>query len=171
MKVSLDDVRSAPGRALQLAVDWAVDSGAEDLPFVAPARGELTLRADGWRLRISGRVGTRARMVCARCLAVFEAALHAELDEWLDPELRAGEEVVVEDGVLVMPLEGPEVDVGEIVRQHLVLAVPYAPTCRADCAGLCPVCGADRNQHACGCSPRAADPRWDVLKTALGGQP
>jgi uncharacterized protein len=170
MKVLLEDVRSAPGRAVRLSVAWAVDSGVEDVPFVAPARGEVTVRAEGARLRLSGRVGTRARLVCGRCLAAFEAPLVAELDEWLDPELEPGEEVLVEDGVLVMPLEGPEVDVAEIVRQHLVLAIPYAPLCRADCAGLCPVCGADRNHNPCRCPQRAPDPRWEVLRTALGGQ-
>ncbi len=171
MKMRVEDVRSAPGRVVRLSAEWAVDSGVEEAPFIAPTRGEITLRAEGARVRLAGRVATRARLTCGRCLSAFEAPLEAELDEWLDPDLVPGEEVVVEEGVLVMPLEGPEVDLAEIVRQHLVLAIPYAPVCRDDCAGLCPVCGTDRNQKPCGCSLRAPDPRWEVLRTALGGQP
>jgi len=41
-----------------------------------------------------------------------------------------------------------------------------APLCMEDCAGLCPQCGANRNEGDCGCvAPR--DPRWanlDVLR-------
>jgi uncharacterized protein len=47
-----------------------------------------------------------------------------------------------------------------------VLELPMAPLCRDDCAGLCPQCGANRNEGDCGCvAPR--DPRWanlDVLR-------
>ena len=52
------------------------------------------------------------------------------------------------------------------MRDAIVLELPMAPLCREDCRGLCPQCGADRNEAECGCvAPR--DPRWanlDVLR-------
>jgi uncharacterized protein len=68
-------------------------------------------------------------------------------------------------------LAEPELDVTEVARQHLLLAVPFAPVCRPDCAGLCPVCGADRNTNPCHCTARLPDPRWQVLQNVLGGMP
>ena len=57
-------------------------------------------------------------------------------------------------------------DLAPLVRDALVLELPMAPLCRDDCAGLCPQCGANRNEGQCGCvAPR--DPRWanlDVLR-------
>jgi uncharacterized protein len=43
--------------------------------------------------------------------------------------------------------------------------------CRPDCAGLCPVCGIDRNVEQCGCDTSRSDDRWsalDDLKHQLG---
>jgi uncharacterized protein len=64
------------------------------------------------------------------------------------------------------PIVDDRVDLGPLVRDAIVLELPMAPLCRDDCAGLCPVCGANRNEGDCGCvAPR--DPRWanlDVLR-------
>ena len=54
-------------------------------------------------------------------------------------------------------------------RSHLantlrLLNLPAAPLCRDDCAGLCPVCGIDRNAAECDCDLNPPDPRWDALR-------
>lgn len=171
MNVSLEQVRASPGRRLRVQVSEPVDSGAADVLFTSAVAGEVELRAEGHRLRLVGRLGVAAELVCSRCLAHFRTELEAAVDEWLDPHLSPAEEVLVEEGVLVMPLAESEVDLTEVARQHLLLAVPLAPRCRPDCAGLCPVCGADRNTHPCQCGTQSADPRWQVLQNVLGGLP
>jgi uncharacterized protein len=171
MKVSTEQVRTSPGRRVRLRFSEVVDSGAEDVPFLAPVAGEVEVRAEGRRLHVQGSVQTEAELVCGRCLRRFRTDLRAVVEEWFDPDLVLSEEVVVEDGVLVMPLAEPDLDVTELARQHLLLAVPFAPLCRPDCAGLCPVCGADRNTDPCDCPARLPDPRWQVLQNVLGGMP
>ncbi|MGH9281959.1 MAG: YceD family protein [Acidimicrobiales bacterium] len=42
----------------------------------------------------------------------------------------------------------------------MLLELPLAPLCRADCAGICPMCGADRNVAPCQCASAPSDPRW-----------
>ena len=60
------------------------------------------------------------------------------------------------------PLVDDELDLEPLVRDAVLLELPLAPLCREDCAGLCPQCGANRNEGACGCAaPR--DPRWATL--------
>jgi uncharacterized protein len=72
----------------------------------------------------------------------------------------------------VSPVEaGDTVDVTEIVRQHLVLALPIAPRCSPACRGLCPKCGADRNEGPCGCEIDEVDPRFHVLRQWAGERP
>ncbi len=58
---------------------------------------------------------------------------------------------------------GDEVDLEPLFRDLLLLAVPFAPLCEAECKGLCPSCGINRNRTTCQCTP-AIDPRWEALK-------
>ena len=50
-----------------------------------------------------------------------------------------------------------------MVRDAVLLSMPFSPLCRPDCLGLCERCGGDRNLGECACGPVAADPRWQVL--------
>lgn len=59
------------------------------------------------------------------------------------------------------------VDLGEALREYALLEMPMQPLCRTDCKGLCPTCGADRNQGDCGCSSDDTDDRFAVLKRLL----
>ena len=63
---------------------------------------------------------------------------------------------------LSYPIEHGFVDLAPLVHDAILLDLPLAPLCRADCAGLCPYCGIDRNDESCDCqSP--LDPRWATL--------
>ena len=44
------------------------------------------------------------------------------------------------------PIADDTIDLGPLVRDAIVLELPSAPLCRPDCRGLCPHCGADRNE-------------------------
>lgn len=65
--------------------------------------------------------------------------------------------------------DGDAIDLGPMVRENLLVELPLAPLCRPDCAGLCPVCGVDRNLDPCSCDTTPSDPRWAGLQ-ALKGQ-
>jgi uncharacterized metal-binding protein YceD (DUF177 family) len=67
------------------------------------------------------------------------------------------------------PIVGDQIDFTLLVREAVLLAVPDAPLCRADCPGLCPQCGADRASTTCSCVVETRDPRWAALD-ALRGQ-
>ena len=52
----------------------------------------------------------------------------------------------------------------DTMARTLVLGFPAFPLCRPDCAGLCPVCGADRNTTDCGHGGSGQlDSRWAGL--------
>ena len=69
------------------------------------------------------------------------------------------------DDVDVSAHDGETVDLGAIVREQLILAVPMSPKCRDNCAGLCATCGQNKNERDCGHKPPVLeDPRLAVLK-------
>jgi uncharacterized protein len=59
---------------------------------------------------------------------------------------------------------GKEIDLTPAVREQILLYLPAPPLCRDECLGLCPKCGKDLNEGACGCDRSAIDPRWAALK-------
>ena len=62
--------------------------------------------------------------------------------------------------------DGDRLDLGEVVREQVLLALPLKPLCREDCRGLCPRCGQNRNLGPCGCPPpeEPGDPRLEPLR-------
>ena len=52
-----------------------------------------------------------------------------------------------------------------MVRDALLLELPLAPLCSADCAGLCATCGANHNLTRCECVTTEIDPRWAALRS------
>jgi uncharacterized protein len=61
-------------------------------------------------------------------------------------------------------LDGPGIDLDQLVREQVLLAKPAQILCSEDCRGLCPVCGADRNTSFCECEAQQVDSRWEKLK-------
>ena len=47
--------------------------------------------------------------------------------------------------------QGDQVELAPMLREHIILAAPMQPLCRADCAGLCARCGEDLNEGPCQC--------------------
>ena len=121
--------------------------------------GRLESVSDG--VLVTAKVHATIAGECARCLDAVDAAIDVDVQELFvyDPqELRdAGDD---ETPALV----GDYLDVEPAVRDAVVLALPVAPLCRADCPGLCVECGArlaDDPTHA----HESADPRWSALQS------
>jgi uncharacterized protein len=77
------------------------------------------------------------------------------------PDFLGGED----DGeIRVLPANEVELDLGEPIREELVLAAPTYTLCDPECKGLCPHCGADLNETTCDCGAAEPDPRWDALR-------
>jgi uncharacterized protein len=137
------------------------------------------LVAEGARLQGSARPGPRgvvlramlratARLQCSRCLESFSLPLVVEFELVLvRGATEAGEpgetEMRPEDADL-FPLSGDQADLRSISSEQIHLNLPLKPVCRADCRGLCPACGANRNQIECGCRSEESDPRLTPLR-------
>ncbi len=67
-------------------------------------------------------------------------------------------------------MEGDLIDLEPVLRDQVVLALPFQPLCTDDCPGLCPECGtrlADDPDHR---HEERTDPRWAALSGLLSNQ-
>lgn len=117
---------------------------------VKNAGGYMPLRAS-CSVRVDGR--------CARCLAPVHITLETQFSRTVATQL---EKEDVSDEYLLVCRDS--IEIGEPLREELLLSLPTRLLCRDDCKGLCPKCGKDLNSGECGCTASEPDPRWAVLK-------
>lgn len=111
-------------------------------------------------MHVTGEASADVVYRCSRCLQDFDSRLQAELDErFVTRETTEKEEE--ED---FRTVSGHLIDMDPVVYESMVLAMPYRPLCKEDCAGLCPSCGVNRNEAACSCDTTPIDPRLANLK-------
>lgn len=141
----------------------------------APGEGtaELDFYIEADNVFARGRLEAWVELACSRCLVNVRHAIEEDLmvtylpgglvpnEAGLDSDEEDTDEGDAED---TYGYEGEEIDVEPLLRERLVLAVPYAPLCKPDCLGLCSKCGANRNDSECGCDRKVVDPRLASLK-------
>jgi DUF177 domain-containing protein len=157
--IDVRDLLDHPGAARAVHVNEPVPDltlGLAAVPEDTPIRGDLLLESVVEGILVSGPISGRLSQSCARCLNDIEVDFGIEVQELFSPDAGPdGEEY---------PLS-PEgsIDIEPMVRDAVLLAVPFSPLCRPDCLGLCERCGGDRNLGECTCGPETADPRWAAL--------
>lgn len=114
---------------------------------------------------------------CARCLEPISntdrSTAEVTFQELFVYDDRRGGEPVSEDDE-VSTLEDDLLDLEPLLRDAVVLALPFQPLCQDDCPGLCVECGArlaDDPDHQ---HEAPIDPRWTALtqlETQLETQP
>ena len=130
--------------------------------------GPVSMRFDAHEAG-SGEIVVRGRVKgtllgeCRRCLEPIRRGINLNVTLVFVPsdELRDDEG---ESDVLVVTPDVVDLNLGEAVREELILNVPRYGECRPDCKGLCPICGVNLNETTCDCSLDEPDPRWDALR-------
>ena len=154
------EVRQGPVELAGPIEAEGIDPGRSVVPLEAEAECDITLRPFTGGIDAAGSVRAPWVGICRRCTTPVSGELRIAVHE----RFAAGAGPGAEDELY--PLTDDTIDLGPLVRDAIVLDLPMAPLCRDDCAGLCPQCGADRNEGTCGCSA-PTDPRWanlDVLR-------
>jgi uncharacterized protein len=113
-------------------------------------RGRLSKSGDDYLLQ--GRIGGSLEASCARCLDPARFSIDATVTTTFVP---ADEGEDLGDDANVVGFAGNEIDLGDEVRDEILLAIPLKPLCKEDCRGLCSVCGGNRNATPCDCEERA----------------
>jgi uncharacterized protein len=171
MRIRFDDI---PEEGLQLAFSGDQDILSHALESIPPTEGlEISPRLEGQlQILVSGKdyflLGTVRGVMhlqCSRCLADFsvqkQVDLHIVIRRSAEKQSEKESDGAEEDFIYI---DGPEIELSEIILQELLLEVPMKPLCREDCPGLCSKCGAVVGSTECACPQETpADRRWDAL--------
>ena len=166
---------------MRLEPEKLPESGLWEYQYAA---GELALNQDNvticgtievsgqiWRktteTHLAGQLKTAVEAECDRCLELVPFTLiPAFRGVYVTTETYAAsrQEDLSREDLELLVYDGAAIDLDELVRGEILLALPEHILCRVNCQGLCQHCGANRNQTTCACAEKSIDPRWAALK-------
>ncbi|WP_183100656.1 YceD family protein [Nocardioides pelophilus] len=158
--------RPGSQREVTLTAPAPADLGIEVLsvPEGSPVDVDLRLEAVMEGVLVTGTARAVVEGECARCLEPIREDLEVTFQElFVYDDTRHGERDDSEEDDETSKLEDDLLDLEVLLRDAVVLALPFQPLCQPDCPGLCPECGVrliDEPDHA---HEAAIDPRWAAL--------
>ncbi|MGA2267970.1 MAG: DUF177 domain-containing protein [Bryobacteraceae bacterium] len=150
-----------PGR-----IDFAGEDLEQSSPLHAAGSAEVLAHSDG-EVRIQGRYTVEMAAQCDRCLGRARFPLDDSFDLFYRPMSFIAHEEEVEIGEDEAELgfyEGGGLDLEDLLREQVLLALPMQRVCSEDCKGICPVCGRNWNETTCDCRTESTDDRWGALR-------
>jgi len=154
--------RPGSQREVVRTVPAPADLGIEVLrvPEGAPVEVDLRIEAVMEGVLVTGTARAGLEGECARCLEPISDEIEVRFQELFVYDDR---EVDPDEELEVSRLRDDLVDLEPLLRDAVVLALPFQPLCEDDCPGLCVECGArlaDDPDHA---HDAPVDPRWASL--------
>jgi uncharacterized protein len=157
LRVNTVELLRQPGERREVVADVEVaDLGVDDPRTTgAPVHVDLTAESTVDGIVVRGTLEVTWRDECRRCLRELVRTSRVEVDELYQDSVSDPEAFEL----------GPDaLDLTPMVRDSALLALADPPSlCRDDCAGICPVCGVDRNERSCSCDTTVRDERWSAL--------
>lgn len=165
MRISLQSVNNRENHSFSVGQTLIMDNQSPEISHLLAldpiqVKARVTRPKDSL-YRVDVKQVTEAKLVCSRCLQSFSMPLEGEWEAQFSQVSDMSQEAAEEETQL---LKSDFIDLAPLVREALLLQIPYAPICQRDCKGLCPVCGADRNQVVCHCETKVIDPRLAKLQ-------
>jgi uncharacterized protein len=146
------------GDEVELELTPLVYGGQRYLPVPDTVPAELVISRATTGTVFELRFVARLHGPCYRCLAdaVVEIPIDAREYQATNPE--------GSDELLTPYLADDTLVLDAWARDAIALALPEQILCRADCKGLCPMCGKDLNVEPHEHEEERADPRWAALE-------
>ncbi|MCE9624760.1 MAG: DUF177 domain-containing protein [Deltaproteobacteria bacterium] len=139
----------------------------------APASGNIDLLKTMQNVSLSGDVKIEMHTTCARCGADYDSTLDVPLVRNLAPYFPSPkDEMISEEEEIELSADDLEfsfyhheqIDLGEVVAEEILLAMPIRFVCKESCLGLCSKCGINLNEGTCSCQEEVEGSPFAVLK-------
>lgn len=166
MLIDLTSVGTSPKKLRSEFAGALIDLEGEG-EVAGDARFDGETYRDEHRVHVLGMITAEVAMDCTRCLQPLRRKIEVAFDDVFvdgaDASRNSESELSIADLDESLVIGG-RVDLADVVREQILLALPEQIFCSEDCRGLCPKCGGNRNLIDCSCEREEIDPRWAALK-------
>jgi Predicted metal-binding, possibly nucleic acid-binding protein len=159
-----------PGAERTDRVEGASIDLGDGLRLAEPIDGHVRLVRTNRGILANANLHTALALECSRCLREISVPVDVRLQEEYLPSLdvATGRPLLTSEEPDVLRLtDHHELDLETPVRESIQLAEPIAPLCRADCPGLCIVCGGRLDEGSHDHPDEGIDPRLEALRGFL----
>jgi len=167
MKIELENLEKAGGSFSREYQTDQLTFDDQDLGLLTPVNVVGRIRRREREVEVRGKLDTTVAISCGRCLKSVELPIQVEFAERFTPAVpwknEEQHELQQEDLDLAV-FDGEGIELDDLVREEILLALPGHVLCDEECRGLCPTCGIDLNARTCNCITDGNDSRWDKLK-------
>ena len=167
MRIELENLERGRGSFVRT---YAVDEltfDESDLQLIAAVSVEGRIRRQDGEVELRGKLATKVAIACGRCLKSVELPVEVAFSERFVPAVAwRGEEQheLAQEDLNLSVFDGQGIELDDLVKEEIVLAIPGHSLCHEACRGLCPSCGVDLNLVTCDCETKRIDSRWEKLK-------
>ena len=140
---------------LEIFLDAPMGNGAAQLENGSPIDVDLRLESVHEGILATAEVDATAKAECVRCLDQMDIAVEVDFQE-----LFAYSGVSEDD----FAVENEQIDLEPVIRDEVVLSLPFQPVCSPDCQGLCPECGVKLAENPNHVHDQQVDSRWSELE-------
>ena len=157
-ELSVHDLMHKPGHMRELKLDITIPTPLGNAVTAVKAGDviDLDLRLESVHEGIlaTGEVFGDAVGECSRCLEPLTVPVEVDFQELFAYSGTSEDDFVVEN---------ESIDLDQVIRDAVVLSLPFQPVCSAGCKGLCVTCGAKLNEDPQHAHEAPVDPRWNAL--------
>jgi len=158
LQISVHDLINKPGTMREKQLDVVIDEPMANFAIGIPSGSTIEIDArfesvhEG--ILVTGDAFATASGECSRCLDPIDSAVEVEFQELFAYSGTSEDDFVVEN---------ESIDLDQVIRDAVVLSLPFQPVCSAGCKGLCVTCGAKLNEDPQHAHEAPVDPRWNAL--------
>ena len=166
MLVNLTDVFTNEGQVQELTVSYDADGltnqlGTFSIKEKSPVELKLTNIGQS-KVLVEGNVQLTFILSCDRCLKDLDYIFDLSFaNEVVSPDYTERD---TEEDDFSQLMQGYHLNVDELINNEILLNWPMKVLCKADCKGICKVCGKNLNDGDCGCDDFVPDPRMAAIK-------
>jgi len=160
--IQVHDLMHKAGALRRIELTFPAPESLDNAIAAIPVGGEIDI--DG-RLEsvhegilVTANVQSEAKTECSRCLDPLLLEVDVEFQELFAYSLTDEDDLVITD---------ESIDLEQVVRDAVVLSLPFQPICSEDCEGLCVDCGAKLKENPQHVHEAPVDPRWNALKNLM----
>lgn len=150
--ISLEDI---PEEGLRVSYEDVpgLMTDPDDPDLEGPVGVDVYINRVDRSVYLQGSVKAVLHLVCDRCLGSYPFEIDVEFSYLLTPSSlkKDGVSALTENDIDVFSYDGKDIPLGELLREQILLQIPFRRLCSEGCKGLCHLCGADLNKEVCHC--------------------